>query len=109
MSEPNVTPNILLVAATSPTAALAGSLTHVLTERGTAEMHAIGAGAISQAVKAIAVSRGHLVTNGADLVMFPAFFNKVVDNRDLTGLKFIVMLSSVYRSSSVPYSSELSS
>lgn len=89
-------PHILHVAAATETTPLAGSLTETLKEHGSAELHAIGAAAVNQAAKAIAVSRGHLAANGLDSVTVPAFFDTTIDGKEMTGLKFIVRLKQGY-------------
>ena len=53
-------------------------------------MQAIGAGAINQAIKAIAITRSYVAAGGIDLVCIPAFCTVKVENEDRTGMKFIV-------------------
>ena len=55
-----------------------------------AEMQAIGAGALNQAVKAIAIARGFVAPAGVDLVCIPAFAEVQVEGEDRTGIKLIV-------------------
>ena len=55
---------ILKVKATSITNSVAGALAGVIRERGTAEIQAIGAGALNQAVKAVAIARGFVAPSG---------------------------------------------
>ena len=55
-----------------------------------AEMQAIGAGALNQAVKAIAIARGFVAPTGVDLVCIPAFAEVQVEGEDRTGIKLIV-------------------
>lgn len=63
-------PMTLKAAAKSNPKALAGALTGALRGNGSsAEIHAIGAGAVNQAMKAIA--RGCVVPSGGDLVCVP--------------------------------------
>ena len=59
-------------------------------ENGKAEMQAIGAGALNQAVKAIAIARGFVAPSGVDLVCIPAFAEVEVEGEDRTGIKLIV-------------------
>ena len=54
------------------------------------ELQAIGAGAINQTVKAIAIARGFVAPLGIDLITIPAFATVVVEDQDRTGMKFIV-------------------
>ena len=55
---------ILKVKATSVPNSVAGALAGVIRERGTAEIQAIGAGALNQAVKAVAIARGFVAPSG---------------------------------------------
>ena len=55
-----------------------------------AEMQAIGAGALNQAVKAVAIARGFVAPSGVDLVCIPAFAEVEVEGEDRTGIKLIV-------------------
>ena len=55
-----------------------------------AEMQAIGAGALNQAVKAVAIARGFVAPAGVDLVCIPAFAEVQVEGEDRTGMKLII-------------------
>jgi stage V sporulation protein S len=82
--------DVLKVSAQSSPKSVAGALTAVLRERGTAELQAVGAGAVNQAVKAIAIARGFIAPNGIDLVTVPAFVEIMIDGEERTAIKFIV-------------------
>ena len=71
---------ILKVSSKSVPNSVAGAVAEVVREKGSAEIQAIGAGAINQAVKAIAISRGFLAPAGIDLVCIPAFADIEVEN-----------------------------
>src|SRR5690606_40240485 len=64
---------VLKVSATSKPKSVAGALAAVLREKGIVEIQAVGAGAVNQAVKSIAIARGFVAPNGIDLVCVPAF------------------------------------
>ncbi len=81
---------VLKVSASSQPKSVAGALAAVLRERTTAELQAVGAGAVNQAVKAIAITRGFVAPNGIDLVVVPAFAEIQIDGEDRTAIKFIV-------------------
>jgi len=81
---------VLKVSASSKPKSVAGALAAVLRERGSAEVQAVGAGAVNQAVKAIAITRGYVAPNGIDLVTIPAFAEIVIDGEERTAIKFIV-------------------
>ncbi len=82
--------DILRVSAQSQPKAVAGALAAILREKSIAELQAVGAGAVNQAVKAIAITRGFVAPNGIDLVVVPAFSEIVIDGEDRTAIKFIV-------------------
>lgn len=69
---------------------MAGALAAVLREHGNAEIQAIGAGAVNQAVKAVAIARGFVAPGGIDLVCVPAFTDITIDGEERTAIKFIV-------------------
>ena len=69
---------------------VAGALAGVLREKGNAEIQAIGAGALNQAVKAIAIARGFVAPSGLDLVCVPAFTDIEIDGEQKTAIKLII-------------------
>ena len=81
---------VLKVSSKSNPNSVAGALAGVLREKGSAEIQAIGAGALNQAVKAIAIARGFVAPSGVDLVCIPAFAEVEVEGEDRTGIKLIV-------------------
>ena len=83
-------PEVLKVSADSKPKAVAGALAAVLRERGAVELQAVGAGAVNQAVKAIAITRGFVAPNGIDLVAIPAFTKVIIEGEERTAIKFLV-------------------
>ncbi len=81
---------ILKVSSTSNPKSVAGALAAVIREEGRAELQAIGAGAVNQATKAIAISRGYVAPNGIDLIMIPAFTEIEIDDEERTAIKFVI-------------------
>lgn len=82
---------VLKVAAKSSANSVAGALAGVIRENGRAEMQTIGAGAVNQAMKAIAIARGYLAPTGYDLICVPAFYDVMIDGADRTAIKLLVM------------------
>lgn len=82
--------DILKVSAKSNPNSVAGALANVLREQGKAEMQAIGAGAINQSVKAVAIARGFVAPSGVDLICIPAFTDILIDDEERTAIKLIV-------------------
>lgn len=82
--------DVLKVSAHSIPKSVAGALAAVIREKGAAEVQAVGAGAVNQAVKAIAICRGFVAPNGIDLVAVPAFTEIMIDAEERTAIKFLV-------------------
>lgn len=82
---------VLKVAAKSSANSVAGALAGVIRENGRAEMQTIGAGAVNQAMKAIAIARGYLAPTGYDLICVPVFYDVMIDGADRTAMKLLVM------------------
>jgi len=81
---------VLKVSSDSKPKAVAGALAAVIRERGSAELQAIGAGAVNQAVKAIAITRGFVAPNGIDLIAIPAFTKVLIEGEERTAIRFLV-------------------
>src|SRR5437879_4934346 len=81
---------ILKVSATSKPVAVAGAIAGVVRTQSRVEVQAIGAGAINQAVKAIAISRGYVAAGGLDLVCIPSFIDISIDGEERTGIRLLV-------------------
>ncbi len=82
--------DVLKVSAKSNPNSVAGALAGVVRENGFAEVQAIGAGAINQAVKAVAIARGFMAPTGIDLICRPAFVNVEINGEERTAIKLIV-------------------
>ncbi len=81
---------ILKVSSKSSPNSVAGALAGVIRETGAAEIQAIGAGALNQSIKAVAIARGFLAPSGIDVVCIPAFADVVIDGEERTAIKLIV-------------------
>ena len=81
---------VLKVSAQSNPKSVAGALAAVLRDKGSAELQAVGAGAVNQAIKAVAIARGFVAPNGIDLVAIPAFAEIIIDGEERTAIRFIV-------------------
>ena len=87
-SEENM--EILKVSSKSNPNSVAGAIANVFREKGSVEVQAVGAGALNQAIKAIAVARGFVAPTGINLVCIPAFQNILIDNEERTAIRLIV-------------------
>jgi stage V sporulation protein S len=83
-------PEVLKVSADSKPKAVAGAVAAIVREKGSVEIQAVGAGAVNQAVKAIAISRGFVAPNGIDLVTIPAFTKVEIDGEERTAIRFLI-------------------
>ncbi len=81
---------VLRVSSKSSPNSVAGAVAGVIRENNCVEIQAVGAGAINQAIKAIAVARGYLAPAGIDIVCIPAFANVNIMGDERTAIKLIV-------------------
>ena len=82
--------DIIKVSATSRTSAVAGAIAGVIREHKRADVQAIGASAVNQAVKALALARGYLEEDGYEIVCMPHFVDVEIDGKLRTAIKFTV-------------------
>jgi stage V sporulation protein S len=82
--------DIIKVSGTSRTSAVAGAIAGVVRENNRAEVQAIGASAINQAVKACALARGYLQGDGLDIIFIPEFVDVQIEDKIRTAIKFTV-------------------
>ena len=83
---------LIRVSAQSRSTAVAGAIAGVMRENDHAEMQAIGASAVNQAIKAVAIARGYLEQDGIDLVIVPTFTEVDIEGNERTAVRI-----SVYR------------
>lgn len=81
---------LLKVSSKSNPNSVAGALAGVLRENGSAQIQAIGAGALNQAIKSIAIARGFVAPSGMDLICIPAFTDIEINGEQKTAIKLIV-------------------
>ena len=86
--------DIIKVSAKSRSTAVAGAIAAVIREQRYAEVQAIGAGAVNQAVKALAIARGYLSRDDIDIVFTPYFTEVDIDGQERTAVRFKVELRS---------------
>lgn len=82
--------DVLRVSADSNPKAVAGALAAVVREQGSAEIQAVGAGAVNQSVKAIAIARGYVAPQGVSLVFRPFFSVIEIDGERRTAIRLVV-------------------
>ncbi len=82
--------DVLRISTKSNPNSVAGAIAGLIKEKGKAEMQAIGAGALNQAIKAIAIARGFVAPSGIDLICIPAFTEIKIDDDERTGIKLLI-------------------
>ena len=82
--------DVIKVKANSRTAAVAGAIAGVVREHKRAEVQAIGAGAVNQAVKALILAKGYLAEDGITVVAIPEFVDVDIEGKVRTAVKIIV-------------------
>ena len=84
------TVDVIKVSANSRTSAVAGAIAGVMREHKHAEVQAIGAGAVNQAVKALVLATGYLKNDGIDIVCVPEFVDVAIDEKVRTAIKLVI-------------------
>jgi stage V sporulation protein S len=82
--------DIIKVAATSRSTAVAGAIAGVMREKGQVDVQAIGAGAVNQAIKAVCIARVYLEEDGIDLICVPMFVEAQIDDQERTAVRLCV-------------------
>ena len=82
---------ILKVSGNSQPKSVAGAIPAILRNNDNVEIQTIGAGAVNQAVKAVAIARGFVAPNGIDVVCIPAFTQSEISGELKTGIKLDVL------------------
>ena len=81
---------ILKVSSKSSPSKVAGAIANIFREDSSVEIQAIGAGALNQSIKAIAIARGFLSPSGYELYVIPSFSDVIIDNIKKTAIRLIV-------------------
>ena len=90
---------LIKISARSVPKSSAGAIAAVVRNGKKAEVQAVGAGAINQAVKSIAIARVYTVEDKLDLICKPSFTNVVIDGTEKTAIQFIVEANNAQMSS----------
>ena len=81
---------MLKVSSKSNPNSVAGALANVIRENNYAEIQAVGAGALNQAIKALAIARGFLTPSGIDICVTPSFKEILIEGKQKTAIKLKV-------------------
>lgn len=82
--------DIIKVSGSSRTSAVAGAIAGVFHEHRRAEVQAIGAGAVNQAVKALVLATGYLAADGLTVIFTPEFVDVEIDDKVRTAIRLVV-------------------
>ncbi|GIV69621.1 stage V sporulation protein S [Caldilinea sp.] len=81
---------LIKVSSHSRPTAVAGAIAGMMREEGFAEMQAVGAGALNQAIKAVTIARSYLEQDGIDLVIVPSFTTVTIEGVERTGIRIAI-------------------
>ena len=81
---------MLKVCSKSNPNSVAGAIANIFREKGVVEIQAVGAGALNQAIKAVAIARGFVAPTGKNLICIPAFQDISIDGEERTAIKLII-------------------
>ena len=82
---------VLKVSSKSNPNSCAGAIAGVIRQSGTVEVQVVGAGALNQAVKAVAIARGYVASSGIDLVCIPTFADVEIDGQSRTAIRLLLL------------------
>ena len=78
---------VLKVSSRSNPNSVAGAVAGVIRQDGAVEMQVVGAGALNQAVKAVAIARVYLAPSDVDLVCIPSFADVEIEGQGRTAIR----------------------
>ena len=84
---------ILKVSSKSNPNKVAGAIAGAIGKAGKVEIQAIGAGAVNQAVKAVAIAKRFMEEKGQEIYMVPGFIDVVIEGQRRTGISIKVYLA----------------
>lgn len=82
--------DLIRVSAQSRSTAVAGAIAGVMRDQGHAEIQAIGASAVNQAIKAVTIARGYLEQDGFDIALVPSFTEVDIEGNERTAVRFSI-------------------
>jgi stage V sporulation protein S len=99
--------DMIKVSATSRTSAVAGAIAGVIRDHHRAEVQAIGAGAVNQAMKALVLATGYLKNDGIFVSCVPEFADVTIDDKVRTAIKLVIEPSPASNFSAFPLASSV--
>src|SRR5215216_4256470 len=86
----NSASSMIKVSATSRTSAVAGAIAGIVRDHKHAEVQAIGAGAVNQAIKALVLATGYLKLDGINVACVPEFADVTIEDKVRTAIKLVI-------------------
>lgn len=71
---------------------VAGAIAGMIRIDNKIQIQVIGAAALNQAIKAIAIARGYVISTGNEIVCVPSFHDLIIDNKEITAIRLVVSL-----------------
>ena len=82
--------DVLKVSSKSSPSSVAGAMAGVVRQQGAVGVQVVGAGALNQAIKAVAIARGYLTPSGIDVVCIPTFVDVLIDGESRTAIRLLI-------------------
>ena len=89
LSNPRIVEQLKVSTKSNPNS-VAGALAGVLRQEGVVEVQVVGAGALNQAIKAVAIARGYVASGGLDLVCIPTFADIEINGERRTAIRLVI-------------------
>jgi stage V sporulation protein S len=83
---------IIKVSSKSVPNSVAGAIASMIREQDKIQIQVIGAAALNQAMKAIAIARGYIIPTGNELICIPSFHDLLIDGKEITALRLVIEL-----------------
>lgn len=71
---------------------VAGAIASMIRTNEKMQIQVIGAAALNQAIKSIAIARGYIVPTGRELVCIPSFHDLIIDDKEITAIRLVIEL-----------------
>lgn len=85
----------LKVSSKSSPASVAGAIAGMVKDGVPVNMQCVGAGAVNQAIKAMAIARGFLIPTGLDISCAPTFSDILINGESRTAIRLAVIVHHV--------------
>lgn len=82
----------LKVSSKSSPASVAGAIAGMVKDGVSVTMQCVGAGAVNQAIKAMAIARGFLIPTGLDISCSPVFSDIVINGESRTAIRLSIFV-----------------